>query len=346
MISLEALYIFCRFSHFVAVMLMFGLSLFTIMLIYGHFSTLMREWLKIGVSISTVLALVTSIVWFIVQAGLMGDGWTDTYVPAIWLAVLETAFGQVWKWQLLVAVLAVGALFLSHAKVRNVLLLSCSVILLSSHAFIGHAAMHEGNIGLLLQINQVIHLLSAGYWFGGLWPFLLCLQFLRLRKVSEENLYLNSKYVDSSQHEGKTGCSARSHSARSHSARSHSEKSNSGNGSTSLYTEGIAAMRKFSFYGHFAVFLVIVTGIVSSAILIPGWPIFSSVLSEYQSMLWLKIVLIVGMVLLALSNRYILVPKLRQQRCYQLLIINSWLEIILGTSALLCVAIFATQSPA
>ncbi|MDE9590907.1 CopD family protein, partial [Xenorhabdus bovienii] len=65
-----------------------------------------------------------------------------------------------------------------------------------------------------------------------------------------------------------------------------------------------------------------------------------------QSMLWLKIVLVAGMVLLALFNRYMLVPKLRQQRCYQLLIINSWLEIILGTSALLCVAVFATQPPA
>ncbi|MDC9615322.1 CopD family protein [Xenorhabdus khoisanae] len=326
MISLEALYVFCRFSHFVVVMLMFGLSLFTVMLTSGHFSRLMGERLRVGIQISTVLALITSIIWFVVQAGLMGDGWHDIYVPDIWLAVLGTSFGQVWQWQLLVAIFAVGGLFLSNTKVRNLLLLSSAVILLSSHAFIGHAAMYEGNIGLLLQANQVVHLLSAGYWFGGLWPFLLCLQFLRLKKAPEANLYRDSTYLINGTHAG--------------------DIDSSKNIAAGLYAESMAAMRKFSLYGHFAVFLVIVTGIVSSVILIPGWPVFNRAISEYQSMLWLKIVLVTGMVLLALINRYILVPKLKQKGCYQLLIINIWLEIILGTSALLCVAIFATQSPA
>ncbi|OTA15796.1 copper resistance protein CopD [Xenorhabdus vietnamensis] len=311
MISLEALYVFCRFAHFVVVILMFGLSLFTVMLVSGRFSTLMRERLKVGVLISTVLAFITSIVWFIIQAGLMGDGWYDVYAPDVWLAVLGTSFGQVWKWQLLIAALAIGGLFLSNIRVSNFLLLGCSIILLSSHAFIGHAVMHEGSIGLLLQVNQIIHLLSVGYWFGGLWPFLLCLQFLRLRQTTGTDSSPNSENI-----------------------------------AINLYPDSVSAMRKFSRYGHLAVFMVIATGIVSSVILIPGWPIFSRALSEYQSMLWLKIVLVIGMVLLALINRYILVPKLKQKGCYHQLIINSWLEIILGTTALLCVAIFATQPPA
>ncbi|MDE9433913.1 copper homeostasis membrane protein CopD [Xenorhabdus bovienii] len=313
MISLETLYVLCRFFHFVVVMLMFGLSLFTAMLASGRFSVLMRERLRVGVSISTVLALITSIVWFIIQAGLMGDGWHDVYQFDIWLVVLGTAFGQVWKWQLLVAALAVACLFFFHTKTRNFLLLGCSVILLSSHAFIGHAAMHEGNIGLLLQANQIVHLLSAGYWFGGLWPFLLCLQFLRLKNTLNSNLYRDGTY--------------------------------SGYIVDKLSGESVAAMRKFSNYGHFAVFMVIITGIVSSIILIPDWPVFSTTISEYQSMLWLKIALVAGMVLLALINRYILVPRLNQKRRYEWLTMNSWLEIILGTSVLLCIAIFATEPP-
>ncbi len=334
MISLESLSIFCRFSHFVVVMLMFGLSLFTAMLVSGHFSTLMRERLKVGVLVSTVLAFITSIIWFIVQAGLMGEGWDDVYSPDIWLAVLGTSFGQVWMWQLLIAVLAVGGLFLSNVKVRNYLLLGCSIFLLSSHAFLGHAAMYEGREGLLLQINQVIHLLSAGYWFGGLWPFLLCLQFLRLRTISETHLSSNQVHAGNETD------------VKSMTEKPGNNRNNSGEVAINFYSDSVSAMRKFSLYGHFAVFLVIVTGIVSSVILIPGWPIFNQTLSEYQSMLWLKIVLVVGMVFLALINRYILVPKLKHKGCYQQLIINSWLEIILGTSALLCVAIFATQPPA
>ncbi|PHM38030.1 CopD family protein [Xenorhabdus innexi] len=329
MISLEALYILCRFFHFVTVMLMFGLSLCITLLTSDHLSVLIRKRLKAALSISTVAAFMTSIVWFIVQAGLMGDGWHDVYQPEIWQAVLGTAFGKVWQWQLLIAMLAVGViLFLRNnalctntnaSQTTHFLLLGCSVILLSSHAFIGHAAMYEGELGQLLQLNQVIHLLSAGYWFGGLWPFLLCLQFLQLK--STRVLNSTSEKVDNP------------------------DKVNSGNIAKSLYDESVAAMRRFSNYGHLAVFLVIVTGIVSSVILIPGWPFFAVPVSEYQSMLWLKIILVTGMVILALVNRYILVPKLKQKGRYELLMINSWLEIILGTAALLCVAIFATEPP-
>ncbi|PHM29170.1 copper homeostasis membrane protein CopD [Xenorhabdus budapestensis] len=318
MISLEALYVLCRFLHFVVVMLMFGFSLFTTILASGHFLVLIKKRLRVGLAISTVLAFITSMIWFIVQAGLMGDGWHDVYQLEIWQAVLTTSFGKVWQWQLLVAALAVGGIFflrtnVGDSKTKNFLLLGCSVVLLSSHAFIGHVTMYEGKLGLLLQVNQIVHLLSAGYWFGGLWPFLLCLQFLRLKDISKPNSAFHQ--IDSCNMEN------------------------------SLYDESVVAMRRFSDYGHVAVFLVIVTGIVSSAILIPGWLTFDAPASEYQSMLWLKIILVTAMVLLALINRYILVPKLKQKGRYELLMMNSWLEIILGTAALLCVAIFATESP-
>ncbi|MBD2815110.1 copper homeostasis membrane protein CopD [Xenorhabdus sp. Flor] len=318
MISLEVLYVLCRFLHFVVVMLMFGFSLFTTILASGHFLVLIKKRLRVGLVISTVLAFVTSMIWFIVQAGLMGDGWHDVYQFEIWQAVLTTAFGKVWQWQLLVAALAAGGIFFLRtnaggSKAKNFLLLGCSVILLSSHAFIGHATMYDGELGLLLQVNQIVHLLSAGYWFGGLWPFLLCLQFLRLKDISKPNSAFHQ--IDSYSMEN------------------------------SLCGESIAAMRRFSDYGHIAVFLVIVTGIVSSAILIPGWLTFDTPASEYQSILWLKIILVTAMVLLALINRYILVPKLKQKGRYELLMVNSWLEIILGAVALLCVAIFATEPP-
>ncbi|MBC8943943.1 MULTISPECIES: copper homeostasis membrane protein CopD [Xenorhabdus] len=318
MISLEVLYVLCRFLHFVVVMLMFGFSLFTTLLASGHFLVLIKKRLKVGLAICTVLAFVTSMVWFIVQAGLMGDGWHDVYQFEIWQAVLTTSFGKVWQWQLLVAALAVVGIFFlrtnaGDSNTKNFLLLGCSVILLSSHAFIGHATMYEGERGLLLQVNQIVHLLSAGYWFGGLWPFLLCLQFLQLKDISKPNSAFHQ--MDSYSMEN------------------------------SLYAESVVAMRRFSNYGHIAVFLVIITGIISSAILIPGWLTFDAPASEYQSMLWLKIILVTAMVLLALINRYILVPKLKQKGRYELLIVDSWLEIILGTGALLCVAIFATEPP-
>lgn len=68
-------------------------------------------------------------------------------------------------------------------------------------------------------------------------------------------------------------------------------------------------------------------------------------LSEYQSWLWLKIVLVGLMVLLALTNRYWVVPRLQQQGRISYLIMNSWAELLLGTIAILAVSIFATYQP-
>lgn len=103
-------------------------------------------------------------------------------------------------------------------------------------------------------------------------------------------------------------------------------------------------MIRFSRVGHVAVVIVVVTGIISSMTLLPNWP-FNYTGSEYQSWLWLKISLVALMVILALVNRYILVPNIKRKGRLQYLIINSWIELLLGTTAILAVAIFATYQP-
>ncbi|MBO1916272.1 hypothetical protein J4727_11785 [Providencia rettgeri] len=52
----------------------------------------------------------------------------------------------------------------------------------------------------------------------------------------------------------------------------------------------VNTMMRFSRYGHIAVALVI-TGVISAITLLPGWPLNYSG-SEYQSLLWFKIILV------------------------------------------------------
>ncbi|WP_232832478.1 hypothetical protein [Photorhabdus sp. CRCIA-P01] len=73
--SLAALYILCRFTHFMAVMLVFGFSIFTAILVPERLSVLIDAHLRLGVIISTVVTLVTTIGWLAIQSGIMGDGW-------------------------------------------------------------------------------------------------------------------------------------------------------------------------------------------------------------------------------------------------------------------------------
>ncbi|MBI6531130.1 copper homeostasis membrane protein CopD [Proteus vulgaris] len=294
----EDVYILCRFFHFVAVMFMFGLSFSAAILAKDKFIPLIQVRLRPALAISTITVFVTTYLWMAVQSGIMGDGWEDAWSLDVWKAVLGTSFGQTWQWQLMLATLALAVLFIHQRYIRNFSLLIIASIMLILHASIGHGAMFTGSEATLYKVNQSIHLISAAYWFGGLWPFVACLQFLRNKDELAEGMI---KPI-------------------------------------------IGTMKRFSLFGHIAVLLVIITGIISAVMLIPGWPAIH-LSSEYQSMLWLKISLVVLMLGLAVINRYVLVPHIRKKNNFQWLLINSWFELLLGTMVIFTVAIFAINSP-
>lgn len=105
----------------------------------------------------------------------------------------------------------------------------------------------------------------------------------------------------------------------------------------------IESMMRFSRYGHLAVAAVIISGIMNS-LLIMGWNI--PLESNYFRLLLLKTVLVGGMVILALINRYWLVPKFNHSAlAKQQFIRLTWLEVILSAGVLLLVSLFATQEP-
>lgn len=296
--SLEAFYTVIRFFHFVAAMLMCGMSMFAAIVSIGPFSRILRSYLNKGISFCAVVVAITTFGWMIAQAGLMSDGWEDVFDVDVWWGVLGTSFGRIWRWELLFAVITLAAIFIRSPSIKLYSLLTLSIILLGLHALIGHAAMYDGVAGVFHRLNQFIHLMSAAYWFGGLWPFLICIQFLRDKKRLAEGM---DKLI-------------------------------------------FQSMIRFSLLGHIAVILVLITGVVSSVTLLPDWPFVYSA-SEYQSLLWLKVVLVGLMALLALVNRYVLVPQIKREGRLQYLIINSWVELLLGTVAILAVAIFATYQP-
>jgi len=105
----------------------------------------------------------------------------------------------------------------------------------------------------------------------------------------------------------------------------------------------IESMMRFSRYGHLAVAAVIGSGIINS-VLILGWNIPTE--SRYFRLLIIKIVLVGVMVILALINRYWLVPKFNHSAlAKQQFIRLTWLEVILSAAVLLLVSLFATQEP-
>ena len=51
---------------------------------FGHFITLM------------LIGALSTVALYLLQGGIMGDGWADVWQPAVWQAVAGTRFGGVW----------------------------------------------------------------------------------------------------------------------------------------------------------------------------------------------------------------------------------------------------------
>lgn len=184
--SLATLFVLCRFLHFLAVMLMFGISIFTALLAPDRFSSILKNRLSPLLIFSTFLGLVSAVGLLAIQAGMMGDGWSDTYELNVWWAVLGTRFGEIWQWHLGLSILSMWIVLLGTTRFYYRLMVGCSTLLLASLAFTGHAAMHDGVLGWIHQANQIIHLLSAGYWLGCLPALLVCLAYTRRNDVKRE----------------------------------------------------------------------------------------------------------------------------------------------------------------
>lgn len=99
-----------------------------------------------------------------------------------------------------------------------------------------------------------------------------------------------------------------------------------------------AALRRFSFAGHFAVALVIATGVLNAMLILPPGSIDLG--STYRVLLAAKICLVAAMSCSALINRYVLVPRMRAapKRTIFQIQIGTVAELAIGFSVLTLVA--------
>lgn len=288
------LYIVFRWLHFAALMTLAGGSLYTALLAPARFRETLAGRFHRLLNISAWTALATGTLLLAAQTGLMGNGWQDVNRLAIWQAVLQTRFGQAWQWQLLIAVIGVAAR-LFKGRARQLIWLFSGAGQLAGLSFVGHAAMLDGVAGGFQRGIQVVHLLSAAFWAGGLLPVLLLM------------------------------CEARQLTTR---------------------YDAIRTMMRFSSWGHLAVALVIITGMLNAMILLPEWP--PTHLQPYNMLLLTKTLLVMMMCGIALYNRYSLVPRFQRagDRAQYIFMLTTLAEILLSALVLLLVSVFATLEPA
>jgi putative copper resistance protein D len=166
----------CRFAHFLAAMLAFGMS--TYLWAYAP------ERLKLALSpaarqvalVASLVAFITAIAWLALESAAMADDWSAVLDPEAIAAVLtDTAFGHAWSLHLALATVLVAVLVFDP-RPRWAATSLVSAALLASLSLVGHAAMQGGAGGALHRVNHAVHLMAAGAWTGGLVPFAICLR--------------------------------------------------------------------------------------------------------------------------------------------------------------------------
>ncbi|EKM5717611.1 copper homeostasis membrane protein CopD [Enterobacter cloacae] len=287
---LAFIYVGLRFIHFGALMLIFGNALYSVWFAPSSLYRLMSCRFQAQQQIASLVSLLSALLMFMTQAGLMGNGWGDVFNPNVWQSVLVTQFGSVWLWQIILGAIAACVAWLAPQKGSRLLLLAMGQFVLL--AGVGHAAMNDGAAGALQRINHALHLLCAATWVGGLLPLLYCMHLAKGRwRVA------------------------------------------------AIYT-----MMRFSRVGHYAVAGVVLTGAINGLFILGitlPWH------AGYVQLLLFKCALVALMVVIALVNRYFLVPRFGAHigREQEIFIRMTQAEVVLGALVLATVSLFATWEP-
>ena len=198
-----------------------------------------------------------------VTANMAGSAAAALDPDTISTVLFDTSFGRVWCWRLLFAFLLIGACLAPLARRRMPAILVLSLLLLVSLGWVGHAVEGQGMARLVHQINQMVHLLAAGLWLGGLVP----LTWLLGRARSPSGAAWISVARD--------------------------------------------VVPRFSHMGYAAVALLAATGAINTLLLVGSVEALTG--TPYGRLLSLKILLFLVMVVLALINRFRLLPRLRRE---------------------------------
>ncbi len=288
---IAACYIFLRFAHFSCLLLVSGCACYRVILAPKEYAAHLWTGLRRYAVGGAVVSLVASIGMFAAQTILMSGESDAILQPGIWSAVAGTRFGYAWRPEIILSVVSLLLVYFRGRKSGMLLLLSC-VARLVLMAMTGHAAMHDGFLGAAGELSQTIHLVSAAFWAGGLFP-LLWLMKQAAGRPDDRSVLLT--------------------------------------------------MIRFSGYGHWAVALTILSGSLNT-MLIAGFPLY---LSPWLLWLLLKVSLVMGMVAIALFNRYWLVPRFKDSSgCYRQRFLRlTQLEFIISLVVIGVASGFATLSP-
>ncbi len=168
----------CRFLHDGATMALWGAFAFLWALVPAVLADGVGQRLSTARTAAVLVAVATTVAALPLEAAAIGTGWPDALDPETLRAVLfETSVGLALMAQMAAALLLAATLALP-SRMRSGGTAIASGLLLATLALTGHAAMHEGGLGIAHRLNDAVHVLAGGAWIGALLPLLPLLRAL------------------------------------------------------------------------------------------------------------------------------------------------------------------------
>lgn len=157
-----------RAIHFVSLMVIFGGSAFAALLRQAKLNGPPVKMTSILFVCAATIAILSAIVWFCLIAGQMSGNWQGSIDPStLKLTAFGTRFGRIFVGR----GIGLGVLWIT-CVVRNradrLTMPILAGLLLASLAPISHAAASGRESPVFGTVNDAVHLLTAGFWLGGL----------------------------------------------------------------------------------------------------------------------------------------------------------------------------------
>ncbi len=165
---MTALLAAARAIHFASLMAIFGGSAYALLLRRAGLGALPPERTRVLLTAAATLAILSGIVWFCLIAGQMSGSWQGSFDPAtIGLAATATRFGHIFlvRFAGLAALCSMCAL---GTRSPGAFLPILAGLLLASLGPVSHAAATGSDIVSIGALSDAAHLLTAGFWLGGL----------------------------------------------------------------------------------------------------------------------------------------------------------------------------------
>ena len=154
--------------HFAGLMTVFGAAAFLALLRACRIAMPPERTLYVLFPAAAGLSFLTGGVWLLLVVGNMAGDWRAGFnASMLSLVTTSTEFGRIALWRL-VGLVLLFALSLGRVTARPKILALVSALLLAALGLTSHAAAAAGALPMLRAAGDALHLLTAGFWVGGL----------------------------------------------------------------------------------------------------------------------------------------------------------------------------------